>query len=218
MSICEYLHVISNSRKCAVICVAVTQGWVDGVHRRIAAAIKIARGTRSAQWLADETERLGYPISRAAIANYESGRKKGLDVVELMVIAAVLDVPPVALLYPELPDGGVEVLPTLRVKSWDAAAWVTGEGLSPWHAGNDSEVTTEFRLINAVRALNAQIASVSQLSEMVLQFVKGELPGQQGIDPSGPLMQLIQLQMKTTAGEIKRLEAEVLERGGVIDD
>ncbi len=43
------------------------QDWADGLHRRIAAAIKRARGARSAQWLADETERLGFPISRAAI-------------------------------------------------------------------------------------------------------------------------------------------------------
>jgi transcriptional regulator with XRE-family HTH domain len=61
----------------------------------MAAAIKSARASRSAQWLADETERLGYPISRAAIANYESGRKKGLDVAELLVLAAALNCPTV---------------------------------------------------------------------------------------------------------------------------
>jgi hypothetical protein len=45
-----------------------------------------ARLRRSAQWLADETERLGYPISRAAIANYESGVRarcqRAIEVVE----------------------------------------------------------------------------------------------------------------------------------------
>ncbi|MEX3771675.1 XRE family transcriptional regulator, partial [Mycolicibacterium fortuitum] len=64
------------------------QEWVDELHRRVAAAIKAARASRSAQWLSDETERLGFPISRAAIANYESGRKKGLDLTELLVLAA----------------------------------------------------------------------------------------------------------------------------------
>ena len=58
------------------------------LHARIAQAIRTNRhGRLSAQQLADETERLGYGISRSQIANYESGRKKSLDVAELLVIA-----------------------------------------------------------------------------------------------------------------------------------
>ena len=65
------------------------------LHARIAQAIRTARqGRLSAQQLADETERLGYGISRSQIANYESGRKKSLDVADLFVIAAALGVPP----------------------------------------------------------------------------------------------------------------------------
>src|SRR5258705_3974854 len=105
-----FLHRCKNPHKCAIICVVMKQDWAEGLHRRMAAAIKAARASRSAQWLADETERLGYPISRAAIANYESGRKKGLDVAELLVLAAALRIPPLTILFPELPDGQVEVL------------------------------------------------------------------------------------------------------------
>lgn len=105
------------------------------MHARIARAIKGARGERSAQWLADRTVDLGFPITRAQIANYESGRKKGLDIAELVVIAAALDVPPVALLYPDLPDGEVERLPGDLGSSAAAVWWFTGERDDP--AGGD---------------------------------------------------------------------------------
>lgn len=104
--------------------------WAEAFHARIARAIKSARGTRSAQWLADSTAALGYPVSRAQIANYESGRKKGLDIAELVAIAAALEVPPVALLYPDLPDGEVEALPGEVLTSDSAVRWFSGE--SDW--------------------------------------------------------------------------------------
>jgi transcriptional regulator with XRE-family HTH domain len=50
-------------------------------------------------------------ISRTQIANYESGRKKNLDIAELLILAAALDVPPLVLLYPDLPAGKVEIIP-----------------------------------------------------------------------------------------------------------
>jgi transcriptional regulator with XRE-family HTH domain len=101
--------------------------WADGIQERVARAVKAARGTRSAQEVADETERLGYPLSRSQIANLESGRKRGLDVAELLILAAALDVPPSALLFPDLPDGEVEILPGQFVSSVAALLRFTGE-------------------------------------------------------------------------------------------
>jgi transcriptional regulator with XRE-family HTH domain len=102
--------------------------WAEVLHQRIAEAIKDARqGRLTGQQLADGTERLGYPITRSQIANYESGRKQSLDVAELIVLAAALGVPPVALLFPHLPDSDVEVLPGQVMSSADAMRWFTGE-------------------------------------------------------------------------------------------
>jgi transcriptional regulator with XRE-family HTH domain len=112
------------------MCVVTTQdqNWTEALHQRIAEAVKVARlGRLTAQQLADETERLGYPITRSQIANYESGRKQSLDVAELLVLAAALRVPPVALLFPNLPDGDVEVLPGQVMSSGEAMRWFTGE-------------------------------------------------------------------------------------------
>jgi transcriptional regulator with XRE-family HTH domain len=112
------------------LCVVKTHddGWTEKLHRRIAEAIKGARQSRlTGQQLADDTEQLGYPVTRSQIANYESGRKRSLDVAELLVLAAALGVPPVALLFPNLPDGDVEVLPGQVMSSADAMRWFTGE-------------------------------------------------------------------------------------------
>lgn len=96
------------------------------MHRRIAGAIKRARGKRSAQWLADRTAALGYPITRAQIANYESGRKQSLDIAELLVLAAALNVPPVMLLYPGPYMQECELLPGVRIPELVAVEWVSG--------------------------------------------------------------------------------------------
>jgi hypothetical protein len=63
----------------------------------------------------------------AQIANLESGRKRGLDVAELLVLAAALDVPPVTLLFPGLPDADTEKLPGQTVSAVAAMLWFTGE-------------------------------------------------------------------------------------------
>jgi transcriptional regulator with XRE-family HTH domain len=124
--------------------------WTRALHQRIADAIKQARqGQRlTAQQLADETERLDYPISRSQIAAYEVRRKRGLDVTELLILAAALNVPPVALLFPDLPDGGAEPLPGWHATAADALGWFTGEIVDE---DEDAEYTSETRLVALTR-------------------------------------------------------------------
>ena len=156
------------------MCVAVTQqqDWSAALHERIAQAIRNAReGRLSAQQLADETERLGYPISRSQIANYESGRKQGLDVAELLVLAAALEVPPVALLFGGHPDQDVEMLPGQSAPTFHAIAWFSGDRELAWPgpdlgldeardqadqavADPDSPAATVLRLIRKRAALH----------------------------------------------------------------
>lgn len=81
------------------------------------------------------TESLGYPISVNTITDLELGRRSRLEVAELLVLADALDVPPAALLFPELPDGVVRALPNTPMTSFDAVRWVSGEGdlpTRPW--------------------------------------------------------------------------------------
>lgn len=91
------------------------------MNTRIARAIKAARGDRSAQVIADETARLGFPLTRDTLANIENGRKKSVDVPELIVLAKALGVPPLSLIYPDLVDTPVQALPGVDMTAGDAA-------------------------------------------------------------------------------------------------
>lgn len=106
-------------------CVMATQSWAWNLHRRIGGAVREARRLRhvTAQQVADKTVEMGYPISRDVIANYECGRKQSLDVTELLVLAKVLDVPPLALLFPGQAATQVEVLPGVTATTLDAVLW-----------------------------------------------------------------------------------------------
>lgn len=134
--------------------------WDTALHTRIAAAIKAQRKGSSAQQLADRTAELGYPISRAQIANYESRRKQGLDVAELLIIAAALDVPPLSLLYPDLPDGEVEAIPDWPMSSFDAYLWASGVSPSFLNPGAQSNLAL---LLDAVRERWEKLKELSRL-------------------------------------------------------
>ncbi|GAA4669224.1 helix-turn-helix domain-containing protein [Gordonia humi] len=90
----------------------------------------------SAAELASRTEQLGYPMARGAIAKIETGRRQGIEVAELTVLATALYMPPVALLYPR-PDGATRYLPLSRPVGEDRAIrWFTGQqdigSVRPW--------------------------------------------------------------------------------------
>lgn len=103
--------------------------WAKNLHERVGAYIRQARAGRgmSAQQVADKAASLGYPVSRSQIANYESGRKQTLDIAELLVIAATLEVPPVSLLLGGHPDCDVEVLPGQTMQTTAALSWFSGD-------------------------------------------------------------------------------------------
>ena len=92
--------------------------------------MKRARGNKSARWLSDETAALGYRVSPTVIAKLDSGHRGSvLGVAELLVLAAALEIPPIALLFPDLPDGEVWLLPETSTSSETAMRWFSGEAL-----------------------------------------------------------------------------------------
>jgi transcriptional regulator with XRE-family HTH domain len=184
----------------------------------MAAAIKTARASRSAQWLADETERLGYPISRAAIANYESGRKKGLDVAELLVLAAALRIPPLTILFPDLPDGPVEPLPGVPTSSWDAAAWFSGEASSPGSEKESWPASEQYELVRAVRERRSQLLAMAQFFELIHRFARTAEREKRDVNPWAPELRAYTEQLNTLEQQIARLDWVIRENGGVIND
>lgn len=104
------------------------ESWVENLAKQIGKGIDSARGKHSDQWIADRTAMLGHPMSRTAISEYRRGKRKIVPVTDLFVIAAALGVPPVALLFPGLPDARSELIPaTDKPVAFDALQWVTGE-------------------------------------------------------------------------------------------
>lgn len=175
--------------------------WRQSIYERIAAAVRNARGSRSAQDIADTTAELGYPITRSQISNFETGRRQSFDVTELLILAAALDVPPLALLFPELPDGMVEVRPGKEQRSEDAYLWATG-------IGRGREPSPAGQLVAAVLDRRREIANRAHA------LVQSGLYGTANPELSHEMTRVAEL----LSGEIARLESVIRESGGVIRD
>ena len=106
------------------------KAWQESLSARVGATVQRLRtelGLTAVQ-LSERTRQLGYPISRVAITKIENNSRAGkLDVAEWIVLAYALDVSPGGLLYPDLPDGPVEVLPDWVLPSWVALLSLDGE-------------------------------------------------------------------------------------------
>jgi transcriptional regulator with XRE-family HTH domain len=120
-----------------------TNAWSEQLRTHIASAIRATREKRglSASALADATDGL---ISRDTIANLESGRKRVLDIGELIVLAKALDVAPVSLLYTRKND--VEQSPGVVTSGLDATLWFAGYDPDPYH---DSDMMDVYRYADA---------------------------------------------------------------------
>lgn len=80
----------------------------------------------SAARLAEEMTRAGVPWQREIVANLENGRRDRLDVGELLALAVVLNVPPLALLVPPEAET-VPVTPEVHAHPADVLLWLLAE-------------------------------------------------------------------------------------------
>lgn len=138
--------------------------WPTAFTARVVQAMREARQAAGltmgelAQGCADR----GYPdIKEQTVKNLEAGRRASITIVDLVVLADVLGVPPVALLFPLGTDATVEILPGREVSTWDALAWFTGETPTdqPAPQGTARDLLDLFRshgdLVAAATASNA---------------------------------------------------------------
>lgn len=122
------------------------ENWAEAFTKTIGHAIDQARHGKSDQWIANQTKELGQPISRTAISEYRRGVRKNVPVTDLIVIARVLRVPPIYLLFPDLPEGPSFPFPGQPdTAAVDGMRWFTGE--SEWETPisfyGDTEVPGE---------------------------------------------------------------------------
>lgn len=110
-----------------------SEGWPEALTKSVVAQISSYRKKRGLSYrqLADKCTELGYPTLRTTLANLEAHKRKSLTLHELIVLSAALDVPPVQLMFPGIPDGEIQILPNKKQNAWEALQWFTGETRPP---------------------------------------------------------------------------------------
>ncbi|AZA08509.1 helix-turn-helix domain-containing protein [Corynebacterium pseudopelargi] len=103
--------------------------WQKDLTDTIGAEVKRLREkeSRSTMWLQDETERLGFRVSRSSISQLEAGNRTSISLAEVLVLAAALDIPPALLIFPYYPDGETHYLPGKIDSAFNAVEWVAGQ-------------------------------------------------------------------------------------------
>ncbi len=217
-----------------------TETWQQAITAQIGRGIDRARGKRSDQWIADRVTSLGYPMSRTAVSEFRRGVRKTISVADLLAIAAALEVPPVALLFPGLPDGEVAVLPRSSGRALDALRWFSGEVSRPpygWDMLVDAEdfedlgcvlkaeYKTEpmpaegsdgalFRLVQLTR----ELAGNYQRSSERLQELLEKLTSGQPADSAPGLWDQLSGVAEGIEKQRRHLEEGIRALGGVIED
>jgi hypothetical protein len=117
-----------------LVCVVMRQDeWSRHLVGVIADGVRWHRKRRkmSAQQLADECSRLGYPVPRSVLTNLENGRRETVSIAEWLVLSAALKVPPVLLLFPLWRGDAIEPLPGVKASPWHAVQWVIADRVRP---------------------------------------------------------------------------------------
>lgn len=191
--------------------------WNHELVARIAAEVRRCRDERklSAAKLSDRTDELGMRITRTVIADLENGRKKTLDISELVILARALNVPPVQLIYPDLPDGEVEVSPDDNLRSISALQWFSGERAEPNDAvdgyvggGKESSNYTVYL------ARMLQYTTVDLIRSR--KFLRSELDRPLH-NPDEDELSSLQRMVDVSRGQLVRIASLIIASGGTID-
>lgn len=187
------------------------QDWAVELAHGVADEVKRLRKERglSVAKLADRTGELGYPIGASVLTNFEAKRRGSrLDVAELLVLAAALDVPPALLLFPGYPDGGVAYLPGRRQRSRAAVEWVSGNRALRAPDGDEALLgafpTEMVRRANARQELRQRTGL--RFLRAAREFTDDEQAYQDVVD-----------QVAAARQQIAELEEQIRKSGGVID-
>ena len=141
--------------------------WEVQLVSQVAAAMKRARGRRSARELSEETDRIGYHRSMSVIGKLSSGGRD-LRLAEFLVFAALLDVPPALLLFDGYPDGVVEYLPGREATSKQAVDWFSGTSRLPaGPVGEPTRGNIGTDLVAAVARRSEMTSKLIDLAAMV---------------------------------------------------
>lgn len=178
-------------------------GWQLEQVERVARAIRSLRGEMSAQMLSDRTAELGHRVTRAIIADLETGRRRYVTVHELAMIAAALGVtPPVLLYWGLIPDGDTELIPGRTVSAMEAVSWWGGYPLNPFSDAARSLPRDEPRSAELLAAARERL----RLRDIL---IRSRIGGLAGGDADPAILPVIRDQL---AGAVRRIR----DLGGVL--
>jgi transcriptional regulator with XRE-family HTH domain len=132
-------------------------------------SIRRARRKRdlTANQLSDLTADLGLRISPTVIAKLDSGHRGSvLNVDELLVLAAALNIPPMLLLFPGYPEQEVEFLPGRTALGWEVADWFSGRDRIPSGEGEIGPWNVGIELVQAVDSYSDSKDKIRTAEEM----------------------------------------------------
>ena len=179
--------------------VSVMSDWSEGLTRRVGGMIARLRAPHTAAWLSQRTDELGHKVSRTAIAEYETGVRKTIPLADLVVLAQALEVPPLLLAVPGLPDEDLEVVPGVSVPAGAALQWWTADAALPGVVG----FATDGEFLRAVRRwIYAQTEAESERT--ALGLIRAASPSVDHLDPD-----LVEARLRAAEEAEARLRAEV---------
>lgn len=186
--------------------------WAADLVKRVGAEAKRLRGRKSAQWLSDETEALGYRISPQVIARLDSNRRAGhLEVAELVILAKALGVAPVQLLYPDLPFGLVDAIPGRAMYSITAISRFIGDD---WYGPDEPHDQQSADLLAASKELFSSMSFASDM-EVDLAAIPAEIQQLKRSRAKGPAAEAqitaLEDSLNSTHQVLARLNQEIAE-------
>jgi transcriptional regulator with XRE-family HTH domain len=141
-----------------------SDNWGADLTRRIADEIKRLRGNNSGQWLSDRTADLGHRVSRSTISEIETGKRQTIAIDALIVLAAALEIAPIALIYPGpyTVDNRVEMLPGVDTRMIEAAQWFAGR-LTPADNPRMEGFRRALKVLDLLEQRNAVMAGLAEV-------------------------------------------------------
>ena len=187
----------------------------------------------SAAKLSELTKQAGFQVTRSTIAKMESNSRGGkLDIAELLILSAALDVPPGLLLFPGYPSRTVEITPAIRFNaatrypSFYAVEWLAGRARTPstpTTAANDGTYTWE-KGTDKWQRLVQLVEEREHLAETSTALWHGALmevieAGLQTVSKQTrhDVEQLLEEQQQTS-NKVEELNKQIKQLGGEIDN
>lgn len=157
-------------------------------------------------------------MKRSVLANFEGGRRPALSVAELIVLARILEVPPIQLLFPVGRQTETSAWPEGPVPTWDALKWFTGEAVwIPQPADSNLTALQTIKDVQLFRQHDAAELAVQDARRMILAFVPTvplvDDPGVQPPPASSALLGELTTVLARAEEDLLRLRREIRARG-----